>query len=181
MVIRDGSANPEKLIAQLSSETDVADAFERLVNMGDSAIPALIKALRNSEQDREVLYSVLSAIETDAAFVVLTEQLFKSTDKQEQTTLALLLAQDGRSEISPWLVKQLPPNWQEGKWWNRVGHEQSEHIATILAALIALDVAPIYLNWYEEVLDGEDEKKQDIAIFIGELLNEVDIIEYEDI
>ncbi|MEI7553996.1 hypothetical protein [Candidatus Chlorohelix sp.] len=180
MVTKDSSANLEKLISQLSSEADVADAFERLVHLGDSAIPALVKALRNAEQDREVLYSALSSIETDAAYAVLTEQLFKSTDKQEQTTLALLLAQDGRGEISSWLIKQLPAHWQEGKWWQQAGHAQSEYIATMLASLISLDVDPAYLDWYEKILDGEDEKKQDIAIFIGELLGEVDIIEYDE-
>ncbi len=175
-----GNTSPEKLIAQINQEETVAEAFSELVEMGDSAIPALLVAIKKPGNDRELLFSVLSSIESDAAFTVLSDLLFKTQDKSEQSTLALLLAKDGRNEIAPWLIKQLPTHWEKATWWKKVGEVNSEHVATMLAALISLDVDPAYLQWFETAMDGENPKQLAAAEFIGELLDEVDITEYED-
>ncbi len=174
------TGNPENLIRQLADEEKIASAFEELVSMGDRAVPALAQAVRQSQVDREILYSVLSSIESDAAFEVLTKQLYQSRDPEEQALLALMLAKDGRAEIAPWLEKQLPGQWQNGQWWRKAGNPQSEFIASVLAALIALDQNPAYGEWFEAALDEDDPRKQDIAEFIGDQLNEGDDIEYEE-
>jgi hypothetical protein len=50
----------------------------------------------------------------------------------------------------------------------------------MLASLIALGTDESYLEWYDTVMDGENAKQLTVAAYINDILNEFDIIEYED-
>jgi hypothetical protein len=177
MVSHEKPVGPEVLVAQLGDERTVASAFEKLMELGDSAIPALVNALKKPGHDRETIYSVLGSLESEAAYKVLTDELYRTADRDEQATLSLLLSQDGRSEIKPWLEKQLPEGWQNGRWWKHGGDPASEQTAAFLASLIFLDV---HGDWFDKSLESEDPIIQEIVEFIAEMLSEVEFEEVEE-
>jgi len=180
MNTNNGDESPEKLISQLSDGELITGAFEKLVNLGDAAVPALAQAVVKPHSDKELLYSVLSLIETDTANAVLTKELYRLKDKNEQALLALMLAKDDRTEIIPWLKEQLPSTWENGQWWRKEGNADSEFTASILAALVYLMPDSPYWQWLEESLESGDKRKQVAAEFVYDLLNEVDYDEEEN-